>query len=613
MPRCCAKISKFLLVLLLATGWIFSGWPQVFNFPPKIQKAQAAIGLPAYRASGTFTAGTGAITPPYPASMLANDVCLLAVSSENEAITLTTANGFVQVPTWSPQSAGTAATNPGSRLAVFWKLTVGGDAAPVVADSGNNTEGVIHCFSGVTTSGNPWDTGAGGNDTAANDTTGNVPGSTTTVANTLVVLIESTSNNATAATNCSAWTNANLANILERQDNSNTAGLGGGSCMATGEKATAGAYTTTTVTMSVTTFKGAISLALKPLAPTFNQSAYRLFNNLDSTDVGTALAAQDTAATLGSTGATFRLRAFIHIGTDQDPLSGQDFKLQFAAQSGTCDTAFVGETYADVTAATVIAYNNNATPADGATLIANASDPTHGADTIVNQTYEELNNFTNSVAAIPAAQDGKWDFSLKDNGATANTAYCLRAVKSDGTVINTYTVIPQITTAATAPSQSLTFSISQNSIGFGTLLSAGPRFANITGGSGTEVEAHTLSASTNATGGYIITARGATLTHTSNSSFTITAIGGTNTVSAPNTEQFGLRAGVTSGTGTVTAPYAAAGFAYAGTASTASQVASGAGDGASTIYSARYIANISAPTEAGSYSATLTYVATATF
>lgn len=182
--------------------------------------------------------------------------------------------------------------------------------------------------------------------------------------------------------------------------------------------------------------------------PTFAQSAYRLFNNADSTDVGTALAAQDTAGTLGSTGASFRLRMLLHIGANQLLASAQQFKLQFAQQSGTCDTAFSGETYADVTAATVIAYKDNATPADGATLTANANDPTHGADTIVNQTYEELNNFTNSVAAISSGQDGEWDFSLKDNGATASTAYCFRAVKSDGTVLDTYTVIPQITTAA---------------------------------------------------------------------------------------------------------------------------------------------------------------------
>src|SRR3989338_4360127 len=167
------KISRLFLVTILVFSWIFSGWPPIWQnprIPPKIQKVLAA--LPGYRSSGTFTAGTGAITPPYPVDMAANDVCLLAVSSENQAITLTTANGFVEVPTWSPQGAGTAATDPASMLALYWKRTVGGDSAPVVADSINNTEGQIHCFTGVITSGNPWDTGAGGNDSAANDTTG---------------------------------------------------------------------------------------------------------------------------------------------------------------------------------------------------------------------------------------------------------------------------------------------------------------------------------------------------------------------------------------------------------------------------------------------------------
>lgn len=81
-------------------------------------------------------------------------------------------------------------------------------------------------------------------------------------------------------------------------------------------------------------------------------------------------------------------------------------------------------------------------------MTANANDPTDGGRTIVNQDYEELNNFTNSEAAIASGQDGKWDFSLKDNGALSNTDYCFRMVKSDGSVLNEYTTIPQITTAA---------------------------------------------------------------------------------------------------------------------------------------------------------------------
>lgn len=276
------RLGQFFLLFVFATASLL--------FFIGERGAQAQEPIPIYRGSGNFVAGVGALTTlTFPAGMVANDVCLLVVTSENQAISLTTANGFVEVPTFSPQSAGTAAADPASRLAVFWKRTVGGDTAPVVADSGDNNEGVIHCFSGVITAGNPWDTGAGGNDTAANDTTGNVPGSTTTVDNTLVVLIESTSFNGTSAVQFSAWANTNLANILERQDNSNTAGLGGGSGMATGEKATAGAYGTSTVTLANTSFKGAISLALKPPLSTTTLG--------DGTNPGDATIAPSGAAT----------------------------------------------------------------------------------------------------------------------------------------------------------------------------------------------------------------------------------------------------------------------------------------------------------------------------
>ena len=179
------------------------------------------------------------------------------------------------------------------------------------------------------------------------------------------------------------------------------------------------------------------------------QSGYRLFNNADSANVGTALAAQDTAAVLGATGANFRLRMLLHVADINLGIGGQAFKLQFVGKgSGTCAAPSGGTpaAYTDVTAATIIGFNNNATPADGAALTANGNDPTHGGDTIVNQTYEELNNFTNTVA-INRGQDGKWDFALRDNGAAGSTTYCLRAVKSSGTALDTYYVFPEITTA----------------------------------------------------------------------------------------------------------------------------------------------------------------------
>lgn len=166
--------------------------------------------------------------------------------------------------------------------------------------------------------------------------------------------------------------------------------------------------------------------------------------------------------------------------------------------------------------------------------------------------------------------------------------------------------------SAAAVAQSLTFSITDNSIGFGALSSGAAVYATgDSNGTSTEAEAHQLSASTNASSGYVITVQGATLAA---GSYTIDAIGGTNTASSIGTEQFGIRAVASGGVGSVTAPYAASGFAYAATATTTSQIASvSSGDGFTTTYSLRYLANIAPTTEASSYATTLTYVIAANF
>ena len=155
--------------------------------------------------------------------------------------------------------------------------------------------------------------------------------------------------------------------------------------------------------------------------------------------------------------------------------------------------------------------------------------------------------------------------------------------------------------------------MSDNTIGFGTLLTGAARYATgDTLGSSSEVEAHNFSVTTNAVGGYIVSVFGPTLTRIGGAQ-TISAIGNTNTASNPGTAQFGLRLTATGGTGTVDAPYAASGFAYDGV-SAASQVCSASsGDNVTTTYSARYIGNISPSTTFGSYSTDLTYVVTGTF
>lgn len=167
----------------------------------------------------------------------------------------------------------------------------------------------------------------------------------------------------------------------------------------------------------------------------------------------------------------------------------------------------------------------------------------------------------------------------------------------------------QVSVSATV-SQSISFSISDNSIGFGTLSSSAARYATgDTSGNGSETEAHTLIVGTNAANGYTMTLSGSTLTSGGN---TIDAIGSSNTASSTGTEQFGVRFDETGGSGVVSAPYASTGFAF-DSGAFPDEVAAATGASANTTYSARYIANITANTEAGSYTSTLTYVATANF
>jgi hypothetical protein len=352
--------------------------------------------------------------------------------------------------------------------------------------------------------------------------------------------------------------------------------------------------------------------------PTISQANYRLYANADSATPGSPLAAQDTAATI-VTSTPFRLRQRLAVGAAQLPASNQNYKMQYAEKSGTCDTGFSGETYSDInsgsgpsaayagtavndasygtvawtnptnavgttdaisaavaspasngtnisqylkltnfgfsipTGATVtgvqvtlnitsdasaggltgrqsgmivkagatagtdkgsqtwdqtnstnvmgsssdlwgttltptdinstgfgvavsvyasydnfgslqlstgidsaqitvyytvpsgvMSYYNNATPADLTAISSSGSDPTNASRPTVYQTYRETDPFTNSIAAIPSGSDGLWDFSLTPGSAAAGKIYCFRVVKSDGSLLDSYSQIPEI-------------------------------------------------------------------------------------------------------------------------------------------------------------------------
>ncbi|HVM76641.1 MAG TPA: hypothetical protein VMU07_00605 [Candidatus Paceibacterota bacterium] len=221
---------------------------------------------------------------------------------------------------------------------------------------------------------------------------------------------------------------------------------------------------------------------------TYQEIAYRWFNNANSLQVGSALAAQNASATLSSTGAAFRLRMLIRASAATGTAGVDQLKLQVATTSGSCSSAL---TFTDVaTSSGNIRFNTNAGASYGSLLTTTSSDPTDGGASIVTETYNDQNPFVVTSTISPGA-DGKWDFSLIDFSSPASTTYCFRPVKSDGTALAGYTNYPQITSA---PPSTITIS--------GMLLNGGSSIV-LTPNATTTV---TVTASTTDVGGTITSA-----------------------------------------------------------------------------------------------------------
>src|SRR3989442_10658694 len=126
---------------------------------------QASAAPPTYQAAGIIQSGTAALTGAtavaWPAHAI-NDIGLLIIETQNEAVTLgTNAANWTQV-TNSPQGIGTTETSR-TRLTVFWSRAT----STSMGNVGLTGTGMDHqiaqilTFRGVTTSGNPWDVTAG--------------------------------------------------------------------------------------------------------------------------------------------------------------------------------------------------------------------------------------------------------------------------------------------------------------------------------------------------------------------------------------------------------------------------------------------------------------------
>lgn len=168
-------------------------------------------------------------------------------------------------------------------------------------------------------------------------------------------------------------------------------------------------------------------------APAFDQSNYRFYQNDDSLTPGAPLAAQNTPASV-DTGATYRLRQLV-TQTTGSTATTQGFKLQAGQKVTTCSAA----TFADMP--TIM--NDNPSVADEAAISTTANDPTPVSGTVVPETYSENPGMT-LLTALSTGNNALWDFALKSDSSLDGQTYCFRVVKSDGSLLATYTQYPEV-------------------------------------------------------------------------------------------------------------------------------------------------------------------------
>lgn len=210
----------------------------------------------AFRAAGTAAAGTGDVTPGLPAGQSEDDIFLLHVESKGgEAV--------AAVSGWTEKlnvECGTG-SNVDTRNTLFWRRATASESAPTVTDTGNHTLAVITAWTGVVTSGDPFDVAASDSDHASNSTV-TADSITTTVADAMVIAI----NTDGAGTTITDWTNANLVSFVEAFDELTFSGGNGSVAAAYGIKTVAEATGAATATRSADGHHSNIHVALTPAA-----------------------------------------------------------------------------------------------------------------------------------------------------------------------------------------------------------------------------------------------------------------------------------------------------------------------------------------------------------
>ena len=94
------KILPFIVIPVLVTAWFYIGEPQIFGFPPKAEKVEAAISYQDAGTANVSSAGGTLLTPTFPSTVNANDLLILIIgmkpSSANSG-SVTTPDGWTLI------------------------------------------------------------------------------------------------------------------------------------------------------------------------------------------------------------------------------------------------------------------------------------------------------------------------------------------------------------------------------------------------------------------------------------------------------------------------------------------------------------------------------------
>ena len=215
-----------------------------------------------------------------------------------------------------------------------------------------------------------------------------------------------------------------------------------------------------------------------------------------------------------------------------------------------------------------------------------------------------------------ATADGTGSNQITNPAAAETSTIEIAGTMTDSGSLAVVTLADDSVAVSATVDPSITFSISDTSIGFGDLSSSAARFATSDGnGSGTDSSAaFTMEVATNATGGYSITYNGSTLTSGAD---TIDVAAITDDADGTQgTEEFGMGLS-TAGDASIAAAYdhnaTPANRDWAFVADTTTEIVSETGPTAAETISVFFLANIAGNTEAGTYTTAITYIATATF